>query len=104
MHSNRAAIGARIKVTVEEAGKPRDIHVSVTSGSSFGGSSLRQEIGLGRATRIRRIEIRWPTSGKVQVFEDVEMDRMLEIREGDPRLVPLHIAEAAAPPAQAGSR
>ncbi len=84
--SNRAAIGARIKLTVEEAGRPRDIHVSVTSGSSFGGSSLQQEVGLGRAKRIRRIEVRWPASGQVQVFEDVRVDQALEIREGHPRL------------------
>jgi len=94
--ANRAAIGARIKVTIEEAGTPRDIHVSVTSGSSFGGSSLRQEIGLGRADRIRRIEIRWPGSGQVQAFEDVQLDRMLEIREGNARLEPLRVAARAA--------
>jgi hypothetical protein len=56
----------------------------VSSGSSFGGNSLRQEIGLGQATRIRSIEIVWPTSGKRQVLENVAMDRFYEVREGDP--------------------
>jgi hypothetical protein len=91
VETNRAAIGARIKVTVEEAGAPRDVHVTVTSGSSFGGNSLRQEIGLGGATRIRRLEIHWPTSGRRQTFENVAMDQMLEIREDADAPRPIHL-------------
>jgi FG-GAP-like repeat/ASPIC and UnbV len=89
--TNRAAIGARIRVTVEQAGAVRDIHASVTSGSSFGGSSLRQEIGLGSAERIRRIEIRWPGSAEVQAFDDVALDRMYVVREGRADLEPLAV-------------
>ncbi len=89
--TNRAAIGARIRITVEQAGAVRDIHASVTSGSSFGGSSLRQEIGLGPAERIRRIEIRWPGSAEVQAFADVALDRMYEVREGRADLEPLAV-------------
>jgi hypothetical protein len=82
--SNRAAIGARIRVTVAEPEGPRDIHVTVGSGGSFGASSLQQEIGLGRALTIHAIEVRWPGSGTVQTFRDVGLDRFLAIREGDP--------------------
>jgi hypothetical protein len=87
--SNRAAIGARIKVTVEGVTGPREIHATVSSGSSFGGSTLQQEIGLGQAMRIRNVEITWPTTGEQQVFENVALDRAFEIREGDPQLRPI---------------
>ncbi|MEK7799183.1 MAG: ASPIC/UnbV domain-containing protein, partial [Acidobacteriota bacterium] len=53
-----------------------------------GGSSLQQEIGLGAATGIEVIEVRWPATGEVQVFRDVAMDRVYRIVEGDPALVP----------------
>jgi len=84
VRSNRAAIGARIKVRVQTADGGRNIHATVTSGGSFGASSMQQEIGLGRATAIDAIEVVWPASGAVQVFEDIGMDQMLYIREGDP--------------------
>jgi hypothetical protein len=88
--SNRAAIGARIRVTIEEdGGSTRDVHATVTSGSSFGGNSLRQEIGLGRATRIRAIEVVWPASGIRQAFEDVALDRYYEVREDEGALRPV---------------
>lgn len=41
----------------------------------------RQEIGLGDATAIESIEIRWP-SGLNQRFEDLPMDAFYEITEG----------------------
>ena len=54
----------------------------VNSGGSFGGNPLRQEIGLGNATKIELLEIHWPTSGTTQQFRDLELDQMLEITEG----------------------
>ena len=80
--SNRSAIGARIKVTVEKSSGPQDIHVTVGTGGSFGSNSLQQEIGLGSAARIQQIEINWPTSGERQVFTDVALDRFYHVREG----------------------
>ena len=68
----------------EAGGKSRDIYATVSAGGSFGCSSLQQEIGLGQARSIRTIEITWPVTGKVQTFKNVEMDRILKIREGDP--------------------
>ena len=81
--SNRGAIGARIRVSVETPEGSRDIHATVSSGGSFGASSLRREIGLGQATSIREIEIVWPASGQRQVFDKVPMDQMLYVREGE---------------------
>jgi hypothetical protein len=81
--SNRAAIGARIAVTVTEGARQRPIHVEVTSGGSFGANSLQQEIGLGQAERIDALEIYWPASRIRQVFRDLAVDQFLEIHEGD---------------------
>jgi tetratricopeptide (TPR) repeat protein len=80
--TNRAAIGARIKVTV--AGEPPNtFYRRVTTGSSFGANALQQTIGLGKASRIARLEIEWPTSRTTQVFEDVAVDQAIEITEFD---------------------
>ena len=79
--TNRAAIGTRVRVTVNTDTGPRDIHATVSTGGSFGSTSLQQEIGLGQADSIRSVEVRWPTSGEVQVIESPTMDRILEIEE-----------------------
>jgi hypothetical protein len=81
--SNRSAIGARIRIEVDGPGGPRTIHATVTTGGSFGSSSLQQEIGLGAATAIREVEIAWPGSGRVDRFSGLEPDRIYGIREGD---------------------
>ena len=53
--SNRTAVGARIKVTVEdEKGQRRAIHRTVGPGGSFGASPLLQHIGLGQIREDRR--------------------------------------------------
>ena len=79
--SNRSAIGARVCVTVEDAGVERKIYHWIGSGGSFGANPLRCEMGLGAADRILRVEISWPTSDTRQVFTDVPMDHFLEITE-----------------------
>ncbi len=80
--SNRSAIGAAIRVAVETADGSRTVYAHVNSGGSFGGSSLEQEIGLGRATRVTSLSVRWP-SGLEQFFESVPLDVQLEIVEGE---------------------
>jgi len=97
--SNRSAFGARVEVVVPaERGKTRSIFRTVGYGSSFGGSPLRQEIGIGPARKISRIEVYWPASGQRQVFRDVEPNRLYEVQEGETKLrllplprVPLHV-------------
>jgi hypothetical protein len=78
--TNRAAIGARIKVVTAGA-KPLTIYRHVSSGSSFGANPLQQTIGLARAERVATLEIHWPTSGTTQVFRDVAVDQAIEINE-----------------------
>jgi hypothetical protein len=80
--TNRCALGARIKVTVETADHGRrSIHRVVCSGGSFGGSPLQQHIGLGKAKRIEAIEIWWPTSKTRQVFHNISVNQFIEIKE-----------------------
>ena len=82
MKTNRAAIGARIKVTVQDEGKPpRFIFRTVGSGGSFGASPLTQHIGLGKSARILDLEIDWPVSKTTQHFANVAADQFLEIKE-----------------------
>ena len=82
-HSNRAAIGARIEVSVITSDGVRAIHAIAGSGGSFGASSLEQEMGLGRAKAIESVEVWWPASGIRQRFEDVPLDKAIEIVEGE---------------------
>ena len=80
--SNRAAIGARIKVTVENEGRgTRSIYRTVGSGGSFGASPLEQHIGLGKSARIQDLEIWWPASNNRQHFGGVGKNQAIEIAE-----------------------
>jgi hypothetical protein len=84
VRSNRKAVGARIKVVVGGEEGPRSIYRTVGSGGSFGASPLRQEIGLGRASAIERVEVFWPVTGQTQTFTGLEPRRRYRIREGSP--------------------
>ena len=84
VRSNRAAIGATIKLVVESEAGQREIYRTVGSGGSFGASPMKQEIGLGRAQKVIRAEIFWPRTGVTQVITSLEMDRCYAIREGEP--------------------
>jgi len=75
--SNRAAIGARLKVTTESD----IIHTTVGPGGSFGASTLRVEIGLGNAKLVNELEIWWPTSNLRQKFSKLSVNQFIEIAE-----------------------
>ncbi|MGA2420160.1 MAG: CRTAC1 family protein [Candidatus Acidiferrum sp.] len=76
--SNRAAIGARI--TIHSGGVPQ--FSEVRSGSSYlSQNDLRQHFGLGAATRIDTIEIRWP-NGAIEKLADLPADAIYTITEG----------------------
>jgi tetratricopeptide (TPR) repeat protein len=80
--TNRAAIGARIKLTVENEGRgTRSIHRSVGSGGSFGASPLEQHIGLGHSARIVELEIWWPGSNTRQRLPGLGKNQSVEITE-----------------------
>ena len=81
VESPRTGHGARIRLVVGSPAGAREIHRAVGCVSSFGGSPVRQEIGIGDAPVIERIEVTWPVSRSVQVFEDVEPDRTYHVVE-----------------------
>ena len=75
--SNRAAIGAR--VTVQAGGMTQfdEVH----GGSSYlSQNDLRLHFGLGPATKIDSIEVRWPT-GKTDRFKNMAADKIYTIVE-----------------------
>ncbi len=86
--TNRAAIGARIKV-VTAGERPLTVHRHVSSGSSFGANPLRQTIGLGKAGRVALLQIDWPTSGTSQVFRDIAPNQTIEVTEFAPNYRPM---------------
>jgi hypothetical protein len=77
---NRTAIGARVHVVT---GNHSQID-EVRSGSSvMSQSDLRLHFGLGKAQTVDVIEVKWPTTQKVERFTQVKANQILTIREGD---------------------
>ena len=79
--SNRSAIGARLTLTIEENGRERKLYRDINSGGSFGASSLRAEVGLGRAEAVKELIITWPCSAE-QRFNNLESKQFYKIVEG----------------------
>ncbi|HWX91561.1 MAG TPA: CRTAC1 family protein [Terriglobales bacterium] len=74
----RDAIGAKVFVTANGARQRAD----VISGGSYGSSSdPRLHFGLGKSTKVDRVEIRWP-SGKKEELVVPGVDRILTVVEG----------------------
>jgi hypothetical protein len=89
--TNRAAIGAKVRVDLVGAGgEPRSVHRVIGPGSSYGGSSLVATIGLGDAGAVSTLTVTWPTSGTRQVFRDLPIDQAIQVTEGadDYRVIP----------------
>ena len=61
--ANRAAVGARVRLTVRGPEGERTIHRTVGQGSSFGGNPFEVQIGMGSATEIVSLEVDWPAPG-----------------------------------------
>jgi hypothetical protein len=75
--SNRDAIGARIRVTTGSSTQTRFV---ASSSGYLSQSGYRAHFGLGRATAVERLEVRWP-SGTLQTFKDLEADRVVTLKE-----------------------
>lgn len=75
--SNASAIGAEVRVFWNGL---QQLQV-VTAGASFAAQSQRRRhFGLGDATAVERVEIRWP-SGTVQTLERPEINRLHTVTE-----------------------
>lgn len=86
VRSNRNGYGARVLVT-ERAGLPPQQVDHAGGGSYLSASDQRLHFGVGAARRVARVEVRWP-SGEVDVLNDVEAGRLVEIREGSSPATP----------------
>jgi hypothetical protein len=75
--SGRDAIGARVSLTA--AGRVRT-RVHVGGASYLTASDPRLLFGLGQATRVDAVEVRWP-SGLVEAFPVPPIDRYTTLRE-----------------------
>lgn len=83
--SNRAAIGAKIRVLANIGGQPVWQLREISGGSGWSGqSSLVAHFGLRETTNIDTVRIEWP-SGLVQEMHQVAAGRLLTITE-PPRL------------------
>lgn len=77
--SNPSAIGARVTLI---AGGHRQI-LFVNGGNGFASqSSRRLHFGLGKAEKVEKVEVRWP-SGRTQIFENVAIGKLWRLREAD---------------------
>jgi hypothetical protein len=77
--SPRDAIGATVWLT---AGGKRQ-RADVISGASYcSQSDLRLHFGLGNATKVDKLEIRWP-GGAREILEVKEVDRIMTVTEGN---------------------
>jgi hypothetical protein len=77
--SNRDGIGARLRLMAGGRTQVRE----VTSGSSYlGQNDPRVHVGLGDATIVDRVEIRWP-SGRTEVMKNLTANQLVVIREGE---------------------
>jgi hypothetical protein len=76
---NRTAIGARVRVVTGKHVQMDEVH----SGTSvMSQSDLRLHFGVGRTTTIDLIEVKWPTTQKLERFTQVAANQILTIREG----------------------
>ena len=76
--SNRLAIGARVKIVAGGMTQTDEIH---SGGSYLSQSDLRVHFGLGAATKIDKVEIRWP-SGATDNLTGLAVDRFYAVLEG----------------------
>ena len=77
--SNRDAIGAFARVTAAAAASP---WLMVKTGSSYlSQSELPLTFGLGRVSRVSKIEVKWP-DGSIQTLPGADANAALTIEEG----------------------
>ena len=75
--SNRDAVGARVEIYGDWGVQVREVR----SGESYGiMNSLKQNFGLGQATDIDYVVVKWP-SGRINVIENPTINEYLDITE-----------------------
>ena len=81
---NRDAIGATITWSYGDVQRSR---YKSSGGSYLSSHDLREVLGLGTATKVNWVEIKWPQpSGRVERLTDVPIDRYVTVVEGKGRV------------------
>ncbi len=75
---NRTAIGARVRVVTGTHAQTDEVH---SAGSVMSQSDFRLHFGLGQAKVVDLIEVKWPTTQKVEKFTKIEANQFLTIKE-----------------------
>jgi enediyne biosynthesis protein E4 len=76
---NRTAIGARVRVTSGKHTQMDEVH---SGDSVMSMSDLRLHFGLGQAKVVDIIEVKWPTTQKIEKFTHIEANQILTLKEG----------------------
>jgi hypothetical protein len=82
--SNRNAIGARVRCVAGGAQQWQEVR---GGGSYLSQNDFRVHFGLALATRVDRIEVRWP-NGLEESWENLDADRFHTLKEGSGRALP----------------
>ena len=76
---NRTAIGARVRVTTGKHAQMDEVH---TGTSVMSQGDLRLHFGLGQEKVVDLLEVKWPTTQKIEKFTHIEANQILTIKEG----------------------
>ena len=79
--SNRDAIGARVRAVTGDASQWQEVR---GGGSYLSQNDFRVHFGLGSATRVDRIDVRWP-NGLEERWDNLDADRFHTLKEGSGR-------------------
>ncbi|MBI4574745.1 MAG: ASPIC/UnbV domain-containing protein [Planctomycetes bacterium] len=85
---NTGAVGARVRVVAGGRAQVREV---ACGWGYLSGHDLALAFGLGDATSVASVEVRWP-SGRVQSWEGLPADHRVTPREGEPEAVRVPLA------------
>lgn len=78
--ANPDGVGARI---TWQAGDLKRSRLKVGGGSYLSSHDPRDVLGIGKRTKIEKVEIQWPQpSGRVETFPELPVDRYIAVVEG----------------------
>jgi hypothetical protein len=78
VRSNRSAIGARVRAITDGVTQVQEVR---GGGSYYSQNDLRVHFGLGGASKVERLEVRWP-GGLEETWASVDVNRILTLKEG----------------------
>ena len=76
--SNRSAIGALVRVITADGEQRQEVR---GGGSYYSQNDLRLQFGLGEATEVARVVVRWP-NGAEETWTSLAADRLHTLTEG----------------------